>query len=89
MLSKYDIYDTLASKEVSVMYRIGSSSLLSDEKRDKKSETNICSPEFAQNQMKNLIFPPKMSEYRLSFLNNKYISKLSIRTVEVEYFNRY
>ncbi len=45
MLSKYDIYETLASKEVSVRYGIGSSSLLSDEKRDQKSETNLCLPE--------------------------------------------
>ncbi len=45
MFSKYDIYETLAIKEISVMYGIGSSSLLFDEKRDKKSETNICLPE--------------------------------------------
>ncbi len=56
----------LASKKVSVMYGIGSSSLLSDEKRDKKSETNICLPEIcSKSNEKFEISAKQFSEYGL------------------------
>ncbi len=64
--------------EVYVRYGIGSSSLLSDEKRDKKSETNICLPEIFSKSNENLKFTPNISEYGpfwKTFWNNKYVSK--------------